>query len=241
LSDFFKQPVSPMIDNGFSPVSLSEYFEQANSLGTCFPLLLVGVNRAPMETAFLDILLGPSSFSNSQVAIRTTGAKATPDIIKIDRSAFFMTTLANGESVFRPHPTFLRVALFVDADRVTKEQVTSISELRLPSVSAQAINEWREADKELSQNAIKTLVDTPNWLDGEFGSLREIGIFCQVFRNESVGLAEWLLAKHGYSHTSSDLLSLAQKCGGQVEAALESILDDADINRVQRAGGDNNS
>lgn len=242
LSDFFQMPVSPVVGDGFQPINLADYFEQANPLKVFYPVVLIGANRAPMETALLDILLSPSASSSNQVAVRYGSAASQLKRIEVQRSAFFMTTLAAGESTFRPHPGFLRTTLFVDADREPAEPFAGPEGFQLPSmsISSDSIDTWHQNDWELSDIASRALSDAPDWLDGAFGTLREIHIFCQVFGNENTGVAEWLLAKYGHSQTQAELLSLAEKCGGQVETALTGILEDADIERIAAACGETN-
>ena len=240
VNDLFQLPVSPMINGGFEPIDLADYFSQANKLGVCFPLVLIGVNRAPMETALLDILLGPSNNHGTQLAVRRPGPPNSLTGIKVERSAFLMTTLVGGESVFRPHQEFLRSALFVDSDRASADPFpdeTGVS-LRVMAISASSINEWQDEGLEVSNTAIRTLEATRNWQEGAFGSLREVRTFCQVFGNEAVGISEWLLAKYGHALTKDELISIAQNCGGQVELSLGSVLDDAHIENFAAAGRD---
>ena len=237
LSDFFELPVSPVMGSGFLPMTLANYFDTANNLDACFPLVLVGVNRAPMETALLDVLIGSSSLNCNQVAV-LSGEKEKPRVVKIERSAFFMMTLLNGESTFRLHPSFERVALFIDADRDPASPLASIQGEQLPDkfISLESMKDWGHEGREIPKNIVNRARETPNWSAGEFGSQKELGLFCRIFSDEKTGMAEWLYSKYAYSHSPEQLSTIARSWDSRVAEELEKIMEGADINRIKMVG-----
>lgn len=215
---------------------LFEILEQAESTPKLVVLILSGVNRAPLEAAF-ENLIPDEHVSRSVVAVpfRDAGAHQVPQIVRITKNVLIIGSLTSGPSTFLI-PTNLRQRIsVVDTDYPIDLEIDD--GVKMPSGFRVSTDSWRDWADSARAVALPLLeMNLPDSAD-RFASdvcTEEIKVFHAVYgESESErAIAAWIIARLAGAVDDSELRLIGESCGQAVAQVIIEAIENGQVRRI---------
>ena len=221
--------------NTQSVTQLFEVIQQAESSSELVVLVFAGVNRAPLESAFENLIRDERQvFSSGHVIpFRGCANERVPRLARISQRVLMVGTLTNGPSTFRvPASIRLRMSI-VDTDCPSDSDMST----KMPSgyrVSREAWQEWGESAQ--SSTLVSPTMDLSDFSTGLSSDTcaAEIKAFGAVYGETEFeqAVAAWMVARLAGVIDEGDLMSLAERCGQSVAKLVNEAVDSGQVGRI---------
>ncbi len=216
---------------GGRDAELGTALQTAEPVDSLMSLVLVGVNRAPLEITLESLVAGRSSASRSQaIPWKRRGRQAglESDHVRVDSRLMILGTLSTGPSTF-PLTSALRSRVgLVWTDAPAPEGQGEMPQVFLRQSAMSNLLK----DCELSQLDLRELVDASQGALHSESLQEEARIFSAIFGDVDRGLAHWLICRFAGLIGTETIRHVALGVGVGVSATLRSAHGESALRQV---------
>lgn len=229
LGDLLDSPASRSFSESGDAARLGDVLTAAADSEHWVCVILVGVNRAPLELVLGDIVSILDVEGDRARIPWQPEASELSRAVRIGGPVRWLATMAAGKTTFKIPVSLAHRVAFVDCDRESSLETASFLDTMLPAsrLAVAAVESFRSTASEWSE---------PDALPRQLRRVArvELPTYTRIFDDPAAGLAEWLCSRVAVLHGDAKLMEFAERLGEPYASKLSDLLQTGTAERIRK-------